>query len=291
MRRAALVLSCLMVALGVASFRPAAANGPIQSRIYPAPTAALDPAALPAGAAIVEVTTADGLTLRGVYAEPAEGRPVVLALPGNASSAADAFAWTSSLRARGFGVMAVGYRGYSGNPGTPSQAGLSADADAFLALLRQRHPDQPLWIIGHSLGGAVALDLAVRSPPSALVTWGTFTRLREMAPTLGRALVPDDWRNIDRARDLEAPWLLVHGMTDDVVPASQGEALHVAAGAAKRRGASFVGIGLGHAVDPALLDEVVAAGEHLLHTDAFDATGLPASLKLIPFGTSKPLNP
>lgn len=288
MRRAVLALSLLLTAFTMTS--PATA-GPITSRIYPAPTTPLDALALPAGAELVEVTTSDGLTLRGAYIAPDADRPVVLALPGNASSAADALAWTSALRERGFGVMAVGYRGYSGNPGQPSAEGLAKDAGAFLTEMRVRHPDRPLWIVGHSLGGAVGVELAVRSPPTTLVTWGTFTRLREMAPTLGRALVPDDYRNIERARALEAPWLLVHGTADDVVPAAQGEALHVAAGEAGRRGASFVGIGVGHAIDAALLALVVEVGDRWLDAGRFAPADLPTSLKLIPFGASKPLNP
>ena len=280
-----------MLLLTLALTASAASAGPFRGLIFPAPIEPLDAAALPEGAAFVDVTTTDGLLLRGVASAPAEGRPVVLALPGNASSAADAFEWTSALRERGFGVMAVGYRGYSGNPGEPSTVGLVKDADAFLAALRERWPDRAVWIVGHSLGGAVGLDLASRSPPALVLTWGTFSRLRDMAPDFARGLLPDAFRNVDRARDVDAPWLLVHGLDDPIVPASHGEALHSAASNPVRRGASVVVMGMDHHVDPERLGRAADVGERFLERGSFDADGLPTDMKLIPFGQSVPLNP
>ena len=287
MRRSFHVIVLVTLALAAST----SSAGPFRALIFPAPIEPPDAAALPDGAAFIDVTTSDGLVLRGVASEPANGRPVVLALPGNSSSAVDAFEWTSSLRERGFGVMAMSYRGYSGNPGEPSTVDLAKDADAFLAALRQRWPDRPVWIVGHSLGGGVGLDLASRSPPALVLTWGTFSSLRDMAPDFARSFLPDALRNIDRARDIDAPWLLVHGLADPIVPASHGEALHSAASDPVRRGASVVVIGMDHHVDPERLGWAADVGERYLERGRFDADGLPADMKLIPFGQSKPLNP
>lgn len=265
------------------------AGGLVASAIYPAPTTPLDATPLPPGSELITATTTDGLTLKGLLMPPAEGMPVVLGFPGNASGARDVLAWSTALVAEGYGVLGVGYRGYNGNPGEPSEAGLALDADAFMAELRARYPDRRVWTVGHSLGGGVALALAVRLPPDGVVTWGTFTSLRDMVPNIGRFLVPDAYRNDQRVAELRVPLLLIHGIADDVVPAGQGESLHKIGSDAGIRGASFVGTGLGHAPDAAALAAVIAVGERLLDTGSLEREGLPDNILLIPFGQSRPL--
>jgi len=237
----------------------------------------------------VQVTTADGLVLSGVHVPPRDGQPVVLVFPGNASDAADSAWWLSPLVDRGFGLVAASYRGYSGNPGRPSESGVLRDAEAFMALARKRHPGARLWIVGHSLGGAVALALAERDPPDAVLTWGTFTTLRDMAPALGRRLVADVWRNVDRIPRLSAPLFLVHGQVDVVVPASHRERLHVLAGDASLRGASFMIVGGGHVPDGDRLLSIVAVADAYLASGRFEPGALSAGIKLIPFGKMRPI--
>jgi pimeloyl-ACP methyl ester carboxylesterase len=281
-------LLTLLLALAMPAL---AAAGPFSWAIYPAPTMPLEDRPMPDRGELVTVTAADGLEISGIHVPPREGRPLLLAFPGNASDAADSAAWMQPLLERGFGLVAANYRGYGGNPGEPSAAGLAKDADAFMAFARVRHPGARIWIIGHSLGGAVALALAERSPPDRVLTWGTFTTLRDMAPRLGRLLVADVFRNADIVPRLEAPWFLVHGFDDEVVPASHGERLHALAGAASRRGASFVIVGSGHVPDGRHLLSIIETAEDYLATGRLDAHRLGVEVKLIPFGQTRPLEP
>lgn len=233
-----------------------ACAGPVSNLIYPAPQQAVTLDGLPSEAGFVDVTTADGLKLRGIFAPGNGVRPLLLVFHGNASSAQTALQWLSPLAADGFSILSASYRGYSGQPGRPSEAGLLADARAFLAAARARAAGRPVWLVGHSLGGGVALALAREQEVEAVVIIGTFTRLRDMAPRLGRSLVPDEYRNIDAVKALGAPLFLIHGGRDEVVPAAHGERLFEAA--TGRPGRAFLIRDAGHVPDSADLAAIFA---------------------------------
>jgi len=276
--------------LATALFAAPAIAGPVERRIYPAPTEPLSIEGLP-NATLISVATADGLTLHGIEVPAKPGMPILLMFHGNGSSAASAVGWFAPLLAAGYGMIAAEYRGYSANPGTPSEAGLVADADAFLAYAETRAGSAPLWVVGHSLGGGVALGLSQRRHLQVVVTMGAFTRLRDAAPKLTRAFVPDAYRNLEAVAALDEPYFLIHGTEDATVPSNQGHALHVAAGAAGKRGASFVIVGADHHPDGALLVPIFAAIGAELATGKLSAAGLPASIRLVPFGQTRPLDP
>lgn len=280
----------LLLAACLAASMPANA-GPVERRIYPAPTTPLAVDGLP-DASLISVTTADGLTLRGIEVPPKPGMPILLGFHGNGSSAATMADWFAPLLAAGYGLIAADYRGYSGNPGSPSEAGLAADADAFLAFAETRADalKAPVWVVGHSLGGGVALGLSRRHRLQAVITIGAFTRLRDAAPKLARAFVPDAYRNTEAVAALDEPYFLIHGTADDTVPADQGSQLHDAAGAAGRRGASFVIVGADHRPDAALLLPIFATIGKTLSGGSLSAASLPDTVRLVPFGQRKPLD-
>jgi pimeloyl-ACP methyl ester carboxylesterase len=271
-------------------FGQPAEAGPVSRRIYPAPTAPLSVSGLPAGTELVRVRTGDGLELTGLAVPARPGRPTLLVFHGNGSSAADSVRWLQPLAAQGFGLIAAEYRGYSGNPGEPDEAGLTADAEAFLALARPRAAGGPVWVVGHSLGAGVAFDLARRERLEALVTVGAFTRLRAMAPKLARAFVPDGYDNLAAVPALDEPWFLIHGSADSTVPLQMGEALHKAAGAAHRRGASFVVMGADHKPDGATMAAILACVAAHLAGAPLSPAGLPEAVKLVPFGQTRSLD-
>lgn len=219
----------------------AAHAGPVNDRIYPAPKEALSLADLPEGTQFVDVTTSDGLTLRGLYRQSGRtDRPLLLVFHGNASSAKTSILWMSPAVAAGFGVLAAEYRGYNGGPGKPSAAGLAVDARAFFEQAKRLANGRKIWVIGHSLGGAVALELSRSERLDQLITVGAFTSLKSMTSGVKRALVPDDYRNLDIVPSLDEPYALIHGLRDEVVPWQMGEALHKAAFLAKREGRSYI---------------------------------------------------
>ena len=201
--------------------------------------------------------TEDGERLHGWWIpspRPAGAR--VLLFHGNAGNVCDRLPHAQLLVRAGFDVLLFDYRGYGRSSGRPSEAGLRRDARAALATaLAEPGPEgSRLIFLGESLGGAVALALALEHPPSGLVLQSAFTSVRDVAgvhyPFIPAALVPDAYPSARLIRGLEAPLLVLHGDRDDVVPVSQGRALFRAAPEPKRIRV-FKGLGHNDLVDGA----------------------------------------
>jgi len=204
-----------------------------------------------AGLAFSDMTieTEDGQRLHGWWIparSPAAGH--ILFCHGNAGNVGDRVAHASLLCARGFDVLLFDYRGYGHSSGRPSEEGTYRDARAALAcLLEQPNVDAArVFYLGESLGGAVAVDLALERPPAGLVLLSAFTSVRELGrlhyPFLPASLLPDAYPTARRIHDLRAPLLVLHGDRDEIVPLSQGRALFDAAPGPKRMHV-FPGVG------------------------------------------------
>jgi pimeloyl-ACP methyl ester carboxylesterase len=192
------------------------------------------------GGSAVRLHTDDGLDLTAWHA-PATGADTgttVLVLPGNAGSRLDRVPLARALTAAGFDVLLLDYRGYGGNPGTPTEDGLAADARAahhHLVAERGVRPER-LVLLGESLGAAVATRLARERPAHALVLRSPFTSLADVGaqhyPFLPvRVLLRDRFPVRDLASALTVPVHVVAGDADEVVPVAQSRAVASAAGA------------------------------------------------------------
>jgi uncharacterized protein len=180
-----------------------------------------------AGARDITLHTSDGLELGAwfVPAEPTESSGMaVLVVPGNAGNRAARAGLATELAERGLDVLLMDYRGYGGNPGTPSEDGLAADADAAsAALLELGYPPQRTIYFGESLGSGVVAALQARRPPAGIVLRSPFTDLADVGahhyPWLPvRALIRDRFPVVDHLRDSQVPVTVVYGLDDSVVP-------------------------------------------------------------------------
>lgn len=140
----------------------------------------------------------------------------------------------------GFNVLAVDYRGFGRSDGDlPSEQAIQADARAAWAEVRRREPQKAMrFIYGHSLGAAVALDLAAGERDAAgVIAEAGFTSLPDMVADRNLpvgALLTQRFDALDRARSLSMPSLFIHGTADSVVPSAMSERLYAAAPAPKR---------------------------------------------------------
>lgn len=223
----------VLVAVFLASSALALAGcaGTIRDRIYQPAALAETPVQF-AGEAPqnVNARTADGLDLAGYY-WPAEAgnNTLVVYFHGNGYNQLVGAARAEPLRKGGHGVLVASYRGYGGNPGTPSEEGLFADAEAWMAKVRELAPEADIYLFGHSLGGAVALEMAARHEVAGVATLGTFARLADQAPSIARGVLPDRYDNVAAIRRVSEPVFLLHGTEDRVVALAAGEELAQAA--------------------------------------------------------------
>lgn len=209
-----------------------------QERIaFPAPRQFLpDPAQRGlADARLVEVETSDGVKLRGWYVPPRPAPPAtapgLVWFPGNAETVASLAPLIRELRPPGVGMLILDYRGYGESSGKPSETGLYRDAEAAWGwLAAQPEIDRSrIAVYGRSLGAALALHVAVTRRVRAVVLHAPFTSARELADRhywyLPRRILRLELDNLDRARRLRAPLLVIHGTADGIVPFAMGQAV------------------------------------------------------------------
>jgi fermentation-respiration switch protein FrsA (DUF1100 family) len=167
-------------------------------------------------------------------------RGLVIAFHGNADLAAWQIPWATELARRsGYAVLLPEFRGYGGLPGTPGYTAVKSDARAVYVLARDTlgFSAERVVIFGHSLGSAIAAELAYEVRPAALVLQAPLTSAREMARQISLPSVLLFWAGLTRlrydtealVRSLDVPVWVAHGSRDDVVPVRMGERVFAAA--------------------------------------------------------------
>jgi uncharacterized protein len=205
-------------------------------------------ARLSPNAHLVAYATADGIPLKGIIVGAGKRAEVrVLYFHGNAESAFQNLPLAGELARGGIDTFLAEYRGYSGLPGRPSEAGLYRDGEAALAALLATRVDMPaLIVVGRSLGSGVAVEIASHRPPRLLILISPYTSLvdmgRSLVGPLAPVLVPDRFDNLSKIAALSCPIVIVQGTRDEVVPFEMGRRL-----AAAGRNVRFIPLeGRGH---------------------------------------------
>lgn len=182
----------------------------------------------------VRLKTADGETLAAWWVPARGATRAALVLNGNAGNITHRLDYLQPLHRLGFSVLLFDYRGYGASSGRPGEAGTQADALAAWQWLMARGfaPPQVL-LLGESLGGAVAAQLASQVQPGVLILTSTFTALNdlgaELYPWLPVRLVSRyRYDTLSGVRAYRGPVLVAHSPGDRLVPYAHGERLHAA---------------------------------------------------------------
>lgn len=183
------------------------------------------------GSRRIALETTDGETLAAWYLAPSKPTaPVVLFFHGNGGGLEHKVARWADIAARGWGLLALSYRGYPGSTGTPSEDGLAIDARTAYQWLLERHAASRVVLHGFSLGTGVGVTLATEVDAAALILEAPFLSTVDLARDMYfwlpvDLLLVDQFRSDKRIADVRMPTLIVHGTDDEVVPFSKGKAL------------------------------------------------------------------
>ena len=210
-----------------------------QERIVFQPPA--NPEALDTASSTLRYSASDGVSLVAHVIEPAQaGGPVILVFHGNAMISRWMIPWAREVARRFHAtVILPELRGYDGLSGAPSYKTAALDAAAALEATRERFHVSAADIVvyGHSLGSAIATELATVAPPRALLLESPFTSARDMAarmPVVGLrffwgAISRVHYDTRERVAKLDVPVSVSHGERDLIIPVRMGRAVFEAA--------------------------------------------------------------
>lgn len=188
-------------------------------------------------------TSGERTKLHGLWlAQPRSDAPVLLFLHGARYDVRGSAHRMRRMHGLGFAVLGVDYRGFGrSTPALPSEAMAQEDARAAWDWLAAQHPQARRFVFGHSLGGAIAVQLAAETGDAAgLIVEGGFTSIPDVFSSFKWGWLPvgpfitqrfDAVRSIERIR---VPVLVVHGTEDRLIHPELGRALYERAPQPKR---------------------------------------------------------
>ena len=171
----------------------------------------------------------DGAKIHGWWIRATPRAPVLLYFHGNGSNNGDLGDLATIFHRLGVSVLLIDYRGYGqSSPIFPNETRVYEDAEAAWQYLTQKRQIEParIFVYGHSLGGAIAIELATKHPEMAgLIVEGTFTSMKDMAKFMPLLKIfPLDWLVTQRFDSkskigkLQTPILILHGTADRTIP-------------------------------------------------------------------------
>ncbi len=179
---------------------------------------------------MLKLRTAAGERISAVYLPNPRADYTILYSHGNAEDLGVIQPILPVLRDLGFAVLAYDYRGYGTSEGRPSERASYQDINAAYEYLTRQLgvPAHRVILYGRSVGAGPAVDLAARQPVGGLVLESPFTAAFRVLTRV--PLLPfDKFRNLAKMPRVGCPVLVMHGLADDVVPASHGQRLFAAA--------------------------------------------------------------
>lgn len=184
--------------------------------------------------------TGEPVRLHGLWlgsAPETTATPVLLYLHGARYNVAGSAPRIQRMHELGFSVLAIDYRGFGkSSKGLPSEETAREDARAAWTWLAARHPRQHRYIFGHSLGGAIGIDLAAHvNDESGTIVESTFTSIADVASSFKWGWLPfgpfitQRFEAIKAVKDIGSPLLVVHGTADSLINPTLGRKLYDAA--------------------------------------------------------------
>lgn len=182
------------------------------------------------------LTDGDGVRINAWFLADSASPKALLWFHGNAENIGMGLEQMKALSRLGINVLAIDFRGYGKSEGSPSEAGVYLDGEAgYQYLVESRHFEpRNIFIYGHSLGGAVATEVAFRHQCGGLIVESSFTSMRDMARHVMKIpfmeyVTKSRFDSIAKIAQVRAPVMIIHGREDKLIPFSMGQRLYAAA--------------------------------------------------------------
>ena len=185
----------------------------------------------------VQIQTVDGETITAWYAPPTTRKETIVYLHGNRGNIGNRTHKLIGFTKAGYGILALSWRGFGNSSGKPSEKGLLNDARAAIAWLQI--PYESIIIYGESLGSGIAVQIATEFPAKLLMLEAPYVSMINMAqksyPWLPvKWILRDRFHSIMHIEKIQSPLLIIHGESDDLIPAEHSKILFQAAPEPKR---------------------------------------------------------
>lgn len=181
----------------------------------------------------VNIVTTDGVRLQALHRRHPSAERLVLFFHGNAGNIYGRLPDMLQLSdVTASDVLLLSYRGYGESEGSPSESGVYRDAEAALryALNELGYPENRIFVLGRSLGSAVAIDLAQNRDFAGLILVSPFTSGRDMATQIGLGwlswVTGRPFDSITKTSNIRSPALFIHGDADTLIPIQLGRRLY-----------------------------------------------------------------
>ncbi len=178
----------------------------------------------------IKVPTQDGLDLLGWFHEKdIKKYKTILYFHGNAGSLENRIHKLNHFRDMNVNFLIIAWRGFSGNQGKPSEAGLYKDGESAIKwLLKKGVKERNIVIYGESLGTGVATHLSQNKKFAGVILETPFTSMidaaRKFYPYIPVGLLlKDKFENKNKIKNIKSPILIMHGAKDQIVPFEMGK--------------------------------------------------------------------
>ena len=169
----------------------------------------------------INFKTSDNFELKGWFHLKNSNKKTILFLHGNAGNLDN--------RIDKLNFLIISWRGYSGNPGNPSETGLYKDALGGIEWLNKKGiSNDRIILYGESLGTAITTEVAQNENFAGIILEAPFTSMVDMGQKIYpifpvKFLLKDKYESKNKIKNIKSPILVLHGRKDKIVPFYMGE--------------------------------------------------------------------
>ena len=177
----------------------------------------------------INFKTSDNFELKGWFHLKNSNKKTILFLHGNAGNLDNRIDKLNSLGSMDINFLIISWRGYSGNPGNPSEAGLYKDALGGIEWLNKKGiSNDRIILYGESLGTAITTEVAQNENFAGIILEAPFTSMVDMGQKIYpifpvKFLLKDKYESKNKIKNIKSPILVLHGRKDKIVPFYMGE--------------------------------------------------------------------